>query len=70
MTIAILSRNSTLVLLPAELTLCGRGPRHQVEIIDHLKCVLCIEKKNPVVLYQGRRLDYFDAVIPFVLVLR
>src|SRR5690606_21373220 len=26
--------------------------------------VLFIEKKNPVVLYQGRRLDYFDAVIP------
>jgi ribosomal protein S6--L-glutamate ligase len=37
---------------------------HTVEIIDHMKCVLFIEKKNPVVLYQGRKLDYFDAVIP------
>lgn len=35
-----------------------------MEIIDHMKCVLFIEKKNPVVLYQGKRLDYFDAVIP------
>ena len=35
-----------------------------MEIIDHMKCVLFIEKKNPVVLYQGRRLDYFDAIIP------
>jgi ribosomal protein S6--L-glutamate ligase len=29
-----------------------------------MKCVLFIEKKNPVVLYQGKRLDYFDAIIP------
>jgi ribosomal protein S6--L-glutamate ligase len=29
-----------------------------------MKCVLFIEKKNPMVLYQGRRLDYFDAIIP------
>jgi ribosomal protein S6--L-glutamate ligase len=63
MNIAILSRNpklySTLRLKEA----CEeRG--HTVEIIDHMKCVLFIEKKNPVVLYQGRKLDYFDAVIP------
>jgi ribosomal protein S6--L-glutamate ligase len=63
MNIAILSRNpklySTLRLKEA----CeARG--HTVEIIDHMKCVLFIEKKNPVVLYQGRKLDYFDAVIP------
>jgi ribosomal protein S6--L-glutamate ligase len=63
MNIAILSRNpklySTLRLKEA----CeDRG--HTVEIIDHMKCVLFIEKKNPVVLYQGRKLDYFDAIIP------
>ena len=42
----------------------GERRGHNVEIIDHMKCVLFIEKKNPVVLYQGKRLDYFDAVIP------
>jgi ribosomal protein S6--L-glutamate ligase len=35
-----------------------------VEIINHMKCVLMVEKKNPMVLYNGRKLDYFDAVIP------
>lgn len=63
MNIAILSRDphlySTIRLKEAGIK---RG--HHVEIIDHMKCVLFIEKKNPMVLYQGRRLDYFDAVIP------
>ena len=63
MNIAILSRNpklySTLRLKEA----CEQHG-HTVEIIDHMKCVLFIEKKNPVVLYQGRKLDYFDAIIP------
>lgn len=42
----------------------GEARGHRVEIIDHMKCVLYIEKQNPMVLYQGRKLDYFDAVIP------
>lgn len=37
---------------------------HTMEIIDHMKCVLYIEQKSPMVLYQGRKLDYFDAIIP------
>lgn len=63
MKIAILSRNpklySTMSLRDA-----GEHAGHKVEIIDHMKCVLYIEKKNPMVLYQGRKLDYFDAIIP------
>ncbi|HTJ50792.1 MAG TPA: 30S ribosomal protein S6--L-glutamate ligase [Cyclobacteriaceae bacterium] len=63
MNIAILSRNSKLYSTKRLKQACeARG--HKVEVIDHLKCVLFIEKKNPVVLYQGKRLDYFDAVIP------
>jgi ribosomal protein S6--L-glutamate ligase len=42
----------------------GEKRGHKVEIIDHMKCVLLIEKKNPMVWYNGRRLDYFDAIIP------
>jgi ribosomal protein S6--L-glutamate ligase len=42
----------------------GEKRGHNMEIIDHMKCVLFIEKKNPMVLYQGKRLDYFDAIIP------
>jgi ribosomal protein S6--L-glutamate ligase len=63
MNIAILSRNSGLYST-RRLKEAGEKRGHNVEIIDHMKCVLFIEKKNPVVLYQGRRLDYFDAIIP------
>jgi ribosomal protein S6--L-glutamate ligase len=63
MNIAILSRNAKLYSTQRLKEACeSRG--HKVEIIDHMKCVLYIEKKNPVVYYQGRKLDYFDAVIP------
>jgi ribosomal protein S6--L-glutamate ligase len=63
MNIAILSRNSKLYST-RRLKEAGEKRGHKVEIIDHLKCVLLIEKKNPMVWYAGRKLDYFDAVIP------
>lgn len=63
MNIAILSRNAKLYST-RRLKEAGEKRGHNVEIIDHMKCVLYIEKKNPMVLYQGRKLDYFDAVIP------
>lgn len=63
MNIAILSRNPKLHSTQ-RLKQAGEARGHRVEIIDHMKCVLFIEKKNPVVLYNGRRLDYFDAIIP------
>ncbi len=63
MNIAILSRNPKLYSTQ-RLKQAGEARGHRVEIIDHMKCVLFIEKKNPMVLYQGRKLDYFDAIIP------
>jgi ribosomal protein S6--L-glutamate ligase len=63
MNIAILSRNPKLYSTQ-RLKQAGEARGHRVQIIDHMKCVLFIEKKNPVVLYQGRKLDYFDAIIP------
>jgi ribosomal protein S6--L-glutamate ligase len=63
MNIGILSRNTKLYST-IRLKQSGEERGHKVEIIDHMKCVLFIEKKNPVVLYQGKRLDYFDAIIP------
>lgn len=63
MNIAILSRNTKLYSTQRLKMACEeRG--HKVEIIDHMKCVLLIEKKKPMVIYQGRKLDYFDAIIP------
>jgi ribosomal protein S6--L-glutamate ligase len=63
MNIAILSRDPGLYST-RRLKEAGEERGHHVEIIDHMKCVLFIEKKNPMVLYQGRRLDYFDGIIP------
>ncbi len=63
MNIAILSRDPKLYST-RRLKEAGEQRGHHVEIIDHMKCVLFIEKKNPMVLYNGRKLDYFDAIIP------
>src|SRR5258706_7335982 len=63
MNIAILSRDPKLYST-RRLKEAGEKYGHKVEIIDHMKCVLLIEKKNPMVWYNGRKLDYFDAVIP------
>ena len=37
---------------------------HTVEIIDHTKCDIIIEKKNPCVYYKGKKIENVDAVIP------
>ena len=63
MNIAILSRDTKLYST-RRLKEAGEKAGHKVEIINHMKCVLMVEKKNPMVLYGGRKLDYFDAVIP------
>lgn len=63
MNIAILSRDAKLYST-RRLKEAGEMRGHKVEIIDHMKCMLVIEKKNPMVWYNGRKLDYFDAIIP------
>ncbi len=63
MNIAILSREPK-IYSTRRLKEAGEQRGHRVEVIDHLKCVLFIEKKNPMVWFNGRKLDYFDAVIP------
>lgn len=63
MNIGILSRDTKLYST-RRLKEAGEKRGHKVEIIDHMKCVLLIEKKNPMVWYSGRKLDYFDAIIP------
>ncbi|RDK88700.1 30S ribosomal protein S6--L-glutamate ligase [Marinirhabdus gelatinilytica] len=38
--------------------------KHTVEIINHTKCDIVIEKKNPCVYYKGKKIEDVDAVIP------
>jgi ribosomal protein S6--L-glutamate ligase len=63
MKLAVLSRNPGLYStqrLVAEAT--ARG--HEVEVVDHLRCNIVIEKKNPRIFYKNHYLDDLDAIIP------
>ncbi len=37
---------------------------HEVTVLDHLKCVLVIEKGHPQVFYGGKQITGVDAIIP------
>lgn len=63
MNIAILSRgpgNYSTKRLIEEAAMRG----HSVEVIDHARCFATIEKNNPIIGYEGRDLNNFDAIIP------
>lgn len=63
MKIAILSRDADLYSTRRLVEACKvRG--HHVEVIDHLKCDIVIEKQSPRLHYVHHYLDDFDAVIP------
>ncbi|NJM80019.1 MAG: 30S ribosomal protein S6--L-glutamate ligase, partial [Flavobacterium sp.] len=63
MKIAILSRNSRLYSTK-RLVEAGEKLGHEMHVIDHLKCDLVIEKKEPSIVYNNKKLEGFDAVIP------
>jgi ribosomal protein S6--L-glutamate ligase len=63
MNIKILSANPNLYSTKRILE-AGIKRKHKVEIINHTKCDIVIEKKNPVIIYKGRTLENVDAVIP------
>ncbi len=63
MKIVILSRNPHLYSTK-RLVAAGEKRKHEILVVDHTKCDLIIEKKNPVVIYNGEKLLNVDAVIP------
>lgn len=63
MKIAILSRNPNLYST-RRIYEAGVQRKHEVIILDHTKCDLIIEKRNPYIMYKGKKLDKVDAVIP------
>lgn len=63
MKIVILSRNSRLYSTKRLLE-AGEKKGHEMLVIDPLKCVLEIEKKNPRIFYKGQYLSDIDAIIP------
>ena len=63
MNLVILSRDTKLYST-RRLVEAGQHRGHHVQVIDHLKCNLVIEKKNPKVIYRGEEVSGVDAIIP------
>lgn len=63
MKIAILSRNQKLYST-RRLVEAAEQRGHEVVVLDHLKCVLVIEKGNPHIYYGGQEVTGIDAIIP------
>lgn len=63
MRIAILSRNSKLYST-RRLVEAAEKRGHEVIVLDHLKCILVIEKNKPKVFYFGKEVTGLDAIIP------
>jgi len=63
MKIAILSKNPKLYST-SRLVEAGKKRGHDMMVVDHSKCDIIIEKKNPHIIYQGKQLMGIDAVIP------
>jgi ribosomal protein S6--L-glutamate ligase len=63
MRIVILSRNPKLYSTK-RLVQAGQERNHEILVVDHTKCDLIIEKRKPVVRYNGEKLENVHAVIP------
>jgi ribosomal protein S6--L-glutamate ligase len=63
MKIAILSRGPKLYST-RRLVETAEQRGHEVSVLDHLKCVLVIEKGLPQILYGGKEITGIDAIIP------
>lgn len=63
MKIVVLSRNPKLYSTRRLVEAC-EARKHEVIVVDHLKCTIELEKKSPRVYYNGAYLDDVDAIIP------
>lgn len=63
MNIVILSANPNLYSTK-RIVEAAKIRNHTVEIVNHTKCDIVIEKKKPMVFYKGKPIENVDAVIP------
>ena len=63
MKIAVLSRNSKLYSTK-RLVEAAKKRDHEAIVVDPLKCIIELEKKNPKIYYNGAYLQDIDAIIP------
>jgi ribosomal protein S6--L-glutamate ligase len=71
MRICILSRNRSLystkrLIEAAEDKSRNNGQGHKVSVVDYLRCYVDITARSPKVMYAGKALQKFDAIIPRV----
>ncbi|MCX2743445.1 30S ribosomal protein S6--L-glutamate ligase [Mangrovivirga sp. M17] len=63
MNIVILSRNPSLYST-SRLVEAAEARGHNARVINHTKCNILIEKKNPQIFYNGEEIKDVDAIIP------
>lgn len=63
MKIAILSQNANLYS-SRRLREAGQEQGHDMRVIDYLRCYMNITSKKPTIVYKGKPLENFDAIIP------
>ena len=63
MKIAILSQNAHLYST-RRLREAGQKQGHDMRVIDYLRCYMNITSKKPSIVYKGKLLENFDAIIP------
>lgn len=63
MKIVILSRQPALYST-RRLVEAGQQLGHEIQVVDHLKCNIEIEKKSPKIFYNGAYIENVDAIIP------
>ncbi|TVQ44754.1 MAG: 30S ribosomal protein S6--L-glutamate ligase [Gloeocapsa sp. DLM2.Bin57] len=63
MKIAILSQDSSLYST-RRLKEAGEAEGHEIQIINYLRCYMNITAHKPTIMYKGKPLENFDAVIP------
>jgi ribosomal protein S6--L-glutamate ligase len=63
MKIVVLSRRESLYST-RRIVEAGKELGHEMVVVDHLKCNIELEKKNPKIFYNGEYLENIDAVIP------
>ena len=63
MKIAILSRDQSL-FSTTRLKEAGEARGHEIRVVDYLRCYMNITSRRPQIIFQGKELEGFDAVIP------
>ena len=63
MKIAILSQNAHLYSTK-RLREAGQEQGHDMRVIDYLRCYMNITSRKPTIVYKGKPLENFDAIIP------